>query len=295
MNASVAEEIPIVFQCEGDSLIGIVHKPVAPSAIGVVTIIAGGPQYRAGVGRGMVSAARELAGAGIAVLRFDYRGMGDGGGEFRGFEFIAEDIQAAVDAFLRAVPEVRQVVLWGGCDSASAAMIHGWKIPQAASLVLGNPWIYTAYIQDAVMRKHYLSRLKEWSFWRKLLRFEYNIWEYFVGAVRRITGKLRELGRPGRQSGTAGSAGDSGTFVDRMLDGLSRFEGPVLFMISGQSMLSREFDELLNSDAEWHRVCHRATTMRIDFPDADQTFSEASARQAANRAVREWLEKLNAR
>jgi hypothetical protein len=40
---SIAEEIPIVFQCEGDSLIGIVHKPQVSASIGVVSIIAGGP------------------------------------------------------------------------------------------------------------------------------------------------------------------------------------------------------------------------------------------------------------
>jgi exosortase A-associated hydrolase 1 len=231
-----------------------------------------------------------LAAAGIPVMRFDYRGMGDGGGKFLGFEHIAEDLQSAVDAFRQTVPEVRKVVLWGGCDSASAAMIHGWRIPEAVSLVVGNPWVTTTYTQTVVMRKHYLSRLREWSFWKKVLRFEYNFGEYLVGAARRIAGKLSRIANP---SDSASSGGGSGTFVDRMLDGLRRFDGPVLFLISGQSMLSREFDELLNSDPEWHQVCHRSTTERIDFPDADQTFSEASSRQAANRAIREWLTKLS--
>lgn len=292
MTDSIVEEIPIVFECEGETLVGIVHKPQVPAAIGVVTIIAGGPQYRAGVGRGMVSAARGLAAAGIPVLRFDHRGLGDGGGEFLGFEHIAEDLQAAVDAFRRTVPEISKVVLWGGCDSASAAMIHGWKIPEAASLVVGNPWIYTAYTQAVVIRKHYLSRLKEWAFWRKLLRFEYNIWDYVLGAGRRVAGRLSQLVA---RSDPAAHGLDSGTFVDRMLDGMRRFKGPVLFLISGQSMLSREFDELLNSDAEWHRVCHRPSNLRIDFPEADQTFSDANARQAVNRAMVDWLKTLSER
>jgi exosortase A-associated hydrolase 1 len=295
MTESNHEEIPVVFPCEGETLVGIVHRPAVPASIGVVTIIAGGPQYRAGVGRGMVSAARDLAAAGIPVLRFDHRGLGDGGGTFLGFEHIAEDIQAAVDAFRQTIPEVSKVVLWGGCDSASAAMIHGWKIPEAASLVVGNPWIYTAHTQAIVIRKHYLSRLQEWSFWRKLLRFEYNVWDYIAGAGRRVAGKLGQWSKVGNRAGAVDDRGDSGTFVDRMLDGLGRFNGPVLFLISGQSMLSREFDELLNSDAEWHRVCHRSTTTRIDFPDADQTFSDASSRQAANRAICAWLTKLSAR
>jgi exosortase A-associated hydrolase 1 len=295
MSASLPEEIPIVFPCEGETLVGIVHKPPVAASIGVVTIIAGGPQYRAGVGRGMVSAARELAAAGVPVLRFDHRGLGDSGGGFRGFEHLAEDIQAAVDAFRRTVPEVSQVVLWGGCDAASAAMIHGWRIPEAVSLVVGNPWIYTAHTQAVVMRQHYLSRLREWSFWRKVLRFEYNIGDYVAAAGRRVAGKLAQWSKLANRTAADASAGDCGTFVDRMLDGLRRFNGPVLFLISGQSMLSREFDELLNSDAQWHRVCHRPTHARVDFPDADQTFSDASSRQAANRAICDWLAKLSER
>jgi len=293
MSETKSVELPIVFECEGETLVGIVHKPLQPSTIGVVTIIAGGPQYRGGVGRGMVSAARELASAGVPVLRFDHRGLGDGGGEFRGFEYIAEDIQAAVEAFRAAVPEVRKVVLWGGCDAASAAMIHGWRIPGVISLVLGNPWVTTTYTQAAVIRKHYLARLKEWSFWRKVLRLEYNFLDYAKDGWKKLRGMLGRLKRAKVLPTSTATEPESGSYIDRMLSGLRQFDGPVLFMISGQSLFSREFDELVNSDAEWRTVYQRSSHTRIDFPDADQTFSDSSSRQAANRALCEWLQKLN--
>lgn len=205
-----SQEIPLVFDCAGEQLVGIIHKPLKPATIGLVTIIAGGPQYRGGVGRGMVSAAREISSAGFAVMRFDHRGLGDSSGEFRGFEYIAEDIQAAVSALLTQVPEVRRVVLWGGCDAASAAMIHGWKIPEVVSMVLGNPWVTTTETQSIVMRKHYLGRLGEWSFWRKLLRFEYNLLDYAAAAWGKVTHRSSDSSSERSSSLMTATAGKGG-------------------------------------------------------------------------------------
>lgn len=284
-----SQEVPLVFECSGEKLVGIVHKPQKPAMIGVVTIIAGGPQYRGGVGRGMVSAARELSSAGFPVMRFDHRGLGDSSGEFRGFEHIGEDIQAAVRAFFAEVPEVQRVVLWGGCDAASAAMIHGWKIPEVASLVLGNPWVTTTETQSIVMRKHYLGRLVERSFWRKVLRMEYNWLEYAASAWQAV--KRRSVGAANHHPSGASNqpSGHGGSYVGRMLEGLRQFKGPVLFLMSGQSLLSREFDELVNGDPKWQNAYGRSTNQRIDFPDADQTFSDHESRQGVNRALRDWL------
>lgn len=295
MNGVSVDELPLVFECQGEALVGIVHKPSIPASIGVVTIIAGGPQYRGGVGRGMVSAARELSAAGIPVMRFDHRGLGDSSGEFRGFEYIGEDIQAAVSAFRREVPEVDRVVLWGGCDAASAAMIHGWKIPEALSLVLGNPWVTTTETQAIVMRKHYMGRLAEWSFWRKLLRMEYNVAEYLGSGWRTLKSALGRGRKTSSGFTTSAGAGATGNYVSRMLDGLRRFQGPVLFLMSGQSLLSREFDELVSKDPEWQAAYHRSTNKRKDFPAADQTFSDSESRQGVNQAIRDWLLELSAR
>ena len=114
------EEIALTFDCQGSALLGIVHRPEQPAKRGVLAVVAGGPQYRAGCGRQLVYMGRVLSEQGIPVMRFDYRGMGDSDGEFLDFEYIEDDLQAALDAFATAVPELNEVVLWGGCNAASA-------------------------------------------------------------------------------------------------------------------------------------------------------------------------------
>ena len=85
---SAVREDAVVFQCEGASLVGILHVPERePARIGVLVIV-GGPQYRVGSHRQFVLMARSLAQSGYAVLRFDYRGMGDSDGEMRTFESV---------------------------------------------------------------------------------------------------------------------------------------------------------------------------------------------------------------
>jgi hypothetical protein len=64
-------EHAVVFPCEEDALLGIVHAPDQAGTTGVVIIVAGGPQYRVGAHRQFVVLGRELARQGIPVLRFD--------------------------------------------------------------------------------------------------------------------------------------------------------------------------------------------------------------------------------
>ena len=75
----------LVFPCAGEALVGVASIPATPLALGMVVVV-GGPQYRAGSHRQFVLLARRAAAAGIATLRFDYRGMGDATGPPIGFE-----------------------------------------------------------------------------------------------------------------------------------------------------------------------------------------------------------------
>jgi len=86
-------ERPLLFDCEGERLVGMLALPEKPSRVAVIVVV-GGPQYRAGAHRQFVQLSRRLAEAGFPALRFDYRGMGDSSGMPRTFEECGPDIAA---------------------------------------------------------------------------------------------------------------------------------------------------------------------------------------------------------
>ena len=169
MQTPTWHEQPVVFDCEGCRLIGIVTLPETTAEAGVI-IVVGGPQYRAGSHRQFTLLARQLATHSIASIRFDYRGMGDSEGDMRNFEAVDADIRAALETLKQHAPKLRRIALWGLCDAASAALYYAHTDTRITDLVLLNPWVHTPAGAARVQLKHYyLSRLMQRSFWGKLL------------------------------------------------------------------------------------------------------------------------------
>lgn len=287
--SATAQEIPLVFECQGSELIGMLHLPPTHSGSGMLSVVAGGPQYRGGVCRMQINMARELAAAGVPVMRFDYRGLGDSEGEFRGFRDIGPDLAAAVATFQEHVPRLRKVVLWGGCDAASAILINAWRMPAVTSLVLGNPWVHTPETSDGVAVQHYGKRIRDKDFWLKLLRLQYNPLPAIGTLARRAATKLRPQGL---MTGPTEAPDDDvqADFVDRMRNGMAGFRGDVLMLMSGRSLLSREFDQLVAEQPAWQRAMARPRRLvRRLLPDADQAFSTLEARREVTELTRQWL------
>lgn len=285
-----AEEIPILFDCEGARLLGIIHSPGRPARQGVL-IVVGGPQYRVGSHRQFVLLARALAEAGIPAMRFDYRGMGDSDGPYRGFEAIGADIAAAIDAFQAHAPGLEEVVLWGLCDAASAIMFYAHRDARVAGLVLLNPWVRTEAGEAKTYLKHYYrARLTDPEFWRKALSGKVSI--------RDAAGSLLSFARRAlRRSGGAGGADEDGRrtapLPDRMAEGFARYEGPVLLVMSGNDLTAREFEEAAKASARWRALLARPGVARFDLPEADHTFSRKEWREELMRRTVEWCLEVN--
>ena len=283
-------EIPVVFTCHDAPLIGVIHCPERAVRRGLLVIVAGGPQYRAGCCRQLVHLARRLSVQGIPVMRFDYRGMGDSGGDFQGFTRIEDELRAALQVFREHVRGLDEFVLWGGCDAASACMIHGWRFPEVTGLILANPYVHSEETADKVAVKHYYwRRLRERSFWLKVFSFRFNPLPA-LAVVGRVLRPSRKSGRPTEQS----DALVERPFQERMRVGIEQFRGRVLLLMSGKSLDSKEFDELLNADPAWRAAMQRPACLeRHDFPDADQAFSTIDARERMIDAAERFLSSIN--
>lgn len=289
------QEIPLVFECEGSELIGMIHMPEKVLTRGLLSVVAGGPQYRGGVGRLQLSMARQLAANGTPVMRFDYRGLGDSEGRFRGFTDVEQDLRCALQAFAGAAPQLDEFVLWGGCDAASAVIINAWKFPQVTGIVLGNPWVHAEETAVKAELQHYGQRWKDPDFWKKVVRLQYNPWPAIKTIARGAMNRLAPA--PKGSAATGGATADDVTapFLSRMQRGLARYRGDLLLLMSGRSLLSREFDVLLSQDPAWRQALSAARHLsRHDIPDADQAFSTMAARAEVAAITSRWLHDVHA-
>ena len=210
--------------------------------------------------------------------------MGDSGGEFPGFEGISDDITAAVDLLFKQGAGIEQVVLWGLCDAASAALMYASGDRRIAGLALLNPWVRSdATLAKTYLRHYYLARLFSRDFWSKL----------FAGRLKpgRVVGDLADNIRAGTGQATQLDRRD---FVARMREGLASFGRPVLIVLSGNDITAAEFAGVAETP-EWQRLLRRPGVTRHSIPDANHTFSTAAWRDRVASLTASWLETLESR
>jgi exosortase A-associated hydrolase 1 len=271
-------EKPLVFSCGEDDLVGVVAVPQQPESRGVL-IVVGGPQYRAGSHRQFTLLARQLADAGIASLRFDYRGMGDSSGAARTFERSGEDIRSAIDQFVRAVPALQEVVIWGLCDAASAGLFYAHTDARVAGLVLLNPWVRTEQgLARAELRHYYGARIFQAGFWQKLVRGEVEVGTALSSFFARVRGALADS-----------QSAQAKPLPERMEDGLRQFKGRVLLILSGDDLTAQEFKDLVKRSPDWQTLLQDRRVTRRELGEANHTFARREWRhQVATWSV-EWL------
>ena len=270
-----------LFNCEGDALLGILASPEMPAETGVVVIV-GGPQYRVGSHRQFVLLSRALAAAGCAVLRFDYRGMGDSTGTQRAFETVNADIAAAIGVLQQRLPSIKQVILWGLCDGASAALLYSHEThdPRVSGLCLLNPWVRSETSLARTQVKHYYTqRLMQKEFWLKLLTGGVG-----PGALSGFVQKIRLS-----VSGSGKVAKAEQPFQQRMGAAWQTFSGKILLLLSGEDYTAKEFLEYAGQDAAWKAALTHPRLTRHDVHGADHTFSSALSRSEAEDLTVNWV------
>lgn len=278
-------DLAVRFACQDEDLFGILSLPEQPQRRGVL-IVVGGPQYRVGSHRQFTLLARGLASEGFATLRFDYRGMGDSGGDIRTFEDVNADLRAAVDQFFALVPGMQEVVIWGLCDGASAALFYAHQDPRVSGLVLLNPWVRTADgLAKATLKHYYRARLFDPALWKKLASGRFD----FRAAAGSLLAQVRTaLGRgPARQDGAG--APSQAPLPDRMRAGLARFKGEVLFIYSGADLTAKEFLDLTRGSSEWRKLLDAPRVTQHTLAEADHTFSRRAWRDQVTGWTADWM------
>lgn len=283
------EEHPICFDCRGKSLIGIANLPEKAQSRGVL-IVVGGPQYRVGSHRQFTLLARSLAENGIPSMRFDYRGMGDSDGELRDFEDVNDDLRMAMDTFMSAVPGMKDIVIWGLCDAASAALFYAHQDQRVSGLVLANPWVRTAGgMAKATLKHYYIDRLLQRDLWRKIFSGKFN----YAAAVSSFFKLIGNVFSSGKQADTTAAIAtpnkDTRPLPDRMYDGFNRFSGNVLLIISGVDLTAREFTDMVNASRPWRRLLATPRVSMQKLSEADHTFSRRVWRDQVSTWTGDWI------
>jgi len=268
--------------CLGERLIAVLSEPNSTPDLGII-VIPGGPQYRVGSHRHFVRLARRLASEGFAVLRFDPRGRGDSAGCVQGFERIMPDIAAAMDALRAECPSVRDVVLWGLCDAASAALLYYRETAdiRVSGMVLVNPWIHSEMSLARTHLKHY--------YYQRI--FDRRFWASVIDGRRTLVADLKSLAQAFRVALGSGARAHAvqGGFRTRMAEALEQFAGPVLILLSEHDWTAREFVEHCNADKHWHQLIRRPNRQCVHLAKADHTFSCAVDRNRLETATLDWL------
>jgi exosortase A-associated hydrolase 1/exosortase A-associated hydrolase 2 len=285
-------EYPLLFKCETGDLVAILHRGNPGARRGVVIVVAGGPQYRVGAHRQFVSLARRLAARGHPVLRFDLRGMGDSGGSHLGYQHSDPDIRAAIDTLTAEQPQVDEVVLFGECESASGILFYAYQDSRVKGIVLVNPWVRTEEVQARVLLKHYyVTRLLSRAFWRKLASGEVESSHSLVSFFQVLRTYFH-----GKKMGALSKAALGHEDISSLplplktAEGLRRFRGPAMILMSGRDYIAREFEEVTGSSKAWHGLLDDPRICRRVLADADHTFSREIWKSQIVDWLAEWLD-----
>ena len=235
----------LTFGCGDATLAGTLDT--APGTSGLL-IVTGGNEVRSGAFSGQAQLAARIARKGFPVFRFDRRGVGDSGGQNKGFRKSARDIEAALAAFRAIAPAIDRVVGFGNCDAASALMLAGGA--ECDALVLANPWTIEGGNDEplpAAVRARYGAKLKDPKEILRLLSGGVNLGKLAKG--------MAQAARPRAKPTTLASG---------MASSLSTFGGDVRILLATSDRTAQAFDAVWDPADERVSRCEGATHSWIE-------------------------------
>jgi fermentation-respiration switch protein FrsA (DUF1100 family) len=259
------EEIPVRFENEKQTLVGMMHLPEARPPYPCAVFLHSYTGNRIGEHRLLVKAARDLAEGGIACLRFDFRGSGESEGDFADVTLETElsDARAAIKFLsdFKGIDPERIGLVGIGYGASVAACISADN--EVNSLAL---WSTSAFVDFLVESGGEVA--KDPYAWLP---------PSFKDAVKK-RGKV-DIGGFLRGKGFF----ESIKALDPIRD-IARYGGPVLLIHGSEDQVISP----VNSELMYDNVRGQRRLIIID--DADHTFSSVNWERQVIDATRAWFE-----
>jgi pimeloyl-ACP methyl ester carboxylesterase len=175
------------------SLVGILTEPRVQSretGFPAVILLNAGLVHRVGPNRLYVKVARSLVEGGLAVLRFDFSGVGDSRARRDHLPFDRSSVletREAMDA-LQALRGIDRFLLMGLCSGATASFRTACRDPRVGGAVLVNPRDHLHDRADQEVNARIRSRALARHYWRLALSSSFrakNAWRAVQGSVDR--------------------------------------------------------------------------------------------------------------
>jgi pimeloyl-ACP methyl ester carboxylesterase len=192
------------------------------------------------------------------------------------------------------MPQLRQVVLWGLCDGASAASFYAAGDPRVRGVVLLNPWVRGEQTHArSLLFNYYVARLFNRQAWRALVGQRSKLSAALKSVL--MTARRALANEPPTQHSASGTtaAGSSVPLLARVASGLERFHGAILLVISGTDLTGAEFVQGIARHRGLRRRMAKPDVTRKVLEVADHTFSTRAWREQVAHWTCEWLEALS--
>lgn len=133
---------PIEFENQGSKIFGVIHRPIKKTKVPAVLFCHGLAGHKIGRHRMYVLLAEYLSKAGIASLRFDFRGSGDSEGDFgeMSLEGEVDDAMKALDLLIK-LPyiDTDKIGIFGRSFGGAIAIIAAHRFGKIKSIALWAP------------------------------------------------------------------------------------------------------------------------------------------------------------
>ena len=274
-----ALERPVRF---GPGLQGVFSTPADGRGDGRVLLFCNtGGDPRAGIGRLAVQAGRELAGRGVASLRFDFAGLGDSPmpcGEPRSHVYKRdrrEDIEAALE-FLEGQGFTR-VHVFGICSGAYHALHAAFRDLRICGVFAVNPLRLVWRGEEIIFGERsaaYVDKLGDPATWRRLLGGRIQLASICRVLIFRFRTRLAARG-PGRR-------------LRKSLARLSARDARMHLLVGGEDASLDEVEAYLGPRAQ-HLTRLPGLSVQIE-PGLDHGLSRSESRETALKALWRWLD-----